>query len=59
MKDAEEVRDEDGGEDDGRDDPCGEALDDPVDLPRPAPDATEGDEVRGGGETADPVEDDA
>ena len=59
AKDADELRDEDEGEDEWGDNPCGEALDDPVDLPRPAPDATEGDEVRGGGETADPVEDDA
>ena len=59
AKDADEVGNEDEGEDERGDDPCGEALDDPVDLPRPAPDATEGDEVRGGGETADPVEDDA
>ena len=59
VKDAEEVGDEEGGEDDGGDDPCGEALDEPVDLPRPAPDAAEGNEVGGGCETADPVKDDS
>ena len=59
VEDAEEIRDEEGGEDDWRDDPGGEALDKPVDLPRPALDAAEGDEVGGGGETADPVIDDA
>lgn len=59
VQDAERVRDEDAGEDDGRDDPGGEALDEPVDFPRPALNAAEGDEVGGGGEAADPVEDDA
>jgi hypothetical protein len=54
-----EVGDKDAGEQRGRDDPCGEALDDPVDLPRPALDAAEWDEVGGGAEAADPVEDDA
>ncbi len=33
MEDAEEVWDEDGGEDNGGYDPRGEALDDPIDLP--------------------------
>ncbi len=56
---AKEVRDEDAGEEGGGDDPGGEALDEPVDLPRPALDAAEGDEVGCGGETADPVKDDA
>ena len=59
VDDAEEVGDEDRAEDDGGDDPCGEALNEPVDLPRPALDAAEGDEVGGGGETPDPVIDDA
>ena len=59
VEDAEEVGDEQRGEDDRREDPCGEALDEPVDLPRPALDAAEGDEVGGGGETSNPVEDDA
>ncbi len=59
VDDAEEIWDEDGAEDDRRDDPCGEALDEPVDLPRPALDAAEGDEVGGGGETSNPVKDDA
>ncbi len=59
VKDGEEVRDEDAGEEGGGDDPGGETLDEPVDLPRPALDAAEGDEVCGGGETADPVIDDA
>src|ERR1700734_1512814 len=48
MDDAEEVGDEDGAEEGGRDDPRCEALDEPVDLPRPALDAAEGDEVGGG-----------
>ena len=59
AKDADDVGDEDEGEAEWGDDPCGEALDEPVDLPRPAPDATEGDEVSGGGETAYPVKDDS
>ena len=59
MENAEDVRDEDVCENDGGDDPCGEALDEPVDLPRPALDSTEGDEVGGGGEAANPVIDDA
>src|ERR1700733_1051673 len=59
MDDTEEIGDEDGAEKGGRDDPRGEALDEPVDLPRPALDAAEGDEVGGGGETSDPVIDDA
>lgn len=58
AEDAEEVGDEDGGEDDGGYDPRGEALDEPIDLPRPALDAAEGNEVGGGGEAADPVIDD-
>ena len=59
CEDAEEVRDEEGGEDERGDDPGGEALDEPVDLPGPALDSAEGDEVGGGGEAADPVIDDA
>ncbi len=59
VEDAEEIGDEEGAEDERSDDPGGEALDEPVDLPRPALDAAEGDEVGGGGEAADPVEDDA
>ena len=59
MHDAGEVGDEDVGEDEGRDDPGGESLDDPVDLPRPTLDAAEWDEVSGGAEAANPVEDDA
>jgi len=59
AEDAEEVWDEEAGEYDGRDDPRGEALDKPVDLPRPTLDGAEGDEVGGGGEAADPVKDDA
>ncbi len=59
AEDAEEVGDEEAAEDEGRDDPGGEALDEPVDLPRPALDAAEGDEVGGRGEAADPVIDDA
>jgi len=53
------VRHEDRCEDDGCDDPRGETLDEPVDLPRPALDAAEGDEVSGGGEASNPVKDDA
>lgn len=59
VQDAREVGHEDVGEDDGRDDPGGKALDEPVDLPRPALDGAEGDEVGGGGEAADPVINDA
>src|SRR5207248_1831401 len=59
VQDVEDVWDEDVGEDDRRDDPCGEALDEPVNLPRPALDAAEGDEVGGGGETSNPVKDNA
>jgi hypothetical protein len=59
MDDAEEVGDKDGTENNGRDDPCGEALDEPVNLPRPTLDAAEGDEVGSGGEPSDPVKDDA
>ena len=33
AKDADEVGDEDEGEDERGDDPCGEALDEPIDLP--------------------------
>jgi hypothetical protein len=39
--------------------PRSHALDDPVNLPRPALDSTEGDEVAGGGEAAQPMKDDA
>ena len=59
AKDVDDVGDEDEGEGERGDDPRGETLDEPVDLPRPTPDATEGDEVGGGGEAADPVIDDA
>ena len=59
VEDGEEMGDEDIGEEGGSDEPRGDALDEPVDLPRPTLDATEGDEVGGGGETADPVKDDA
>ena len=59
AKDADDVGNEDEGEDKWGDNPCGETLDDPIDFPRPAPDATEGDEVSGGGETAHPVKDNA
>ena len=58
-EDLPEVRDEDGGDEGGGEDPGGEALDDPVDLPAPALDAAERDEVCGGGEAADPVVDNA
>jgi len=47
------------GHDQRGDDPRGDALDDPVDLKRPAPDAAERDEVGGGGEAPDPVVQDA
>ena len=59
MHDAREVGNEDDGENRRGDDPGGETLDDPVDLPRPALDAAEGDEVGGGAEAAYPVEDNA
>ena len=59
AEDGPQVGDEEAGEQGGRDDPGGEALDDPVDLPRPTLDAAEGDEVGGGAEAADPVEDNA
>jgi hypothetical protein len=57
MHDGGEMGDEQAGEDGRGDDPGGEALDDPVDLPRPALDAAEGDKVGGGAEAADPMED--
>ena len=57
--DGPQMGDEDAGQQGGRDDPGGEALDDPVDLPGPALDLAEGDEVGGGGEAADQVVDDA
>ena len=53
------VRDEDGGQHRRRDDPGGEALDEPVHLPRPALDPAEWDEVGGGAEAANPVKDNA
>jgi len=59
VNDSKEVGDEDRAEDNRRDDPCGEALDEPVDLPRPALDAAKGDEVGGGGETSNPMIDNA
>ena len=59
VEDAEDVGDEYVCKDDGCNNPCGEALDEPINLPRPALDAAEGDEVGGGGETSNPVKDDA
>ena len=59
VEDGGEMGDEEPGEERWGDEPGGDALDDPVDLPRPALDAAEGDEVSGGAEAADPVEDDA
>ena len=59
VEDGRDVGNEDIGEDDRRYDPRGEALDEPVDLPRPALDAAEWDEIGGGGKASNPVEDDA
>lgn len=59
VKDAREVGHEDISENHRSDDPGGKALDEPVDLPRPALDGAEGNEVGGGGEAADPVINDA
>ena len=59
AEDAEDVGNEDRSKYDRGDDPCCEALDKPVDLPGPALDAAERDKVCGGGETADPVKDNA
>ena len=59
MQDAEEVWNQKACKDERRDDPRGEALDEPVDLPGPALDAAEGDEVGSGGEAPNPVKDDA
>lgn len=59
MEDAEEIGDEERGEDHRRDEPGCYSLNEPVDLPGPAFDATEGDEVGSGSEAADPVIDDA
>ena len=56
---ARKMGNEDAREDDWRDDPGGEALNEPVDLPGPALDASEGNEVRSGGKATDPVIDDA
>jgi hypothetical protein len=53
------VRNEEEGHHGRGDDPGGEALDDPVDLPGPALDLAEWDEVGGGGEAPDQVVDDA
>ena len=59
VQDAPDVGDEDAGQQRGGDDPGGEALNGPVDLTGPTLDSTERDEVRGGTEATDPVEDDA
>ena len=59
VKDGGDVGNEDPCENDGRYDPRGETLDEPIDLPRPALDAAEGDEVRGGGKASNPMKDDA
>jgi hypothetical protein len=59
VEDGRDVRHKDICEDDWRYDPRGEALNEPVDLPRPTLDAAEGDEVGGGGKASNPVEDDA
>ena len=59
AEDSGDVGNENVGKDERRDDPSGESLDEPVDLPRPALDSAEGDEVCGGSEAADPVIDDA
>jgi hypothetical protein len=59
VQDVKRMRHEDQRQHRRRDQPRGHALDDPVDLPRPALDAAEGDEVRGGAEAADPMKDDA
>ena len=59
VEDSEDMGNEEAGKDDWGDDPRCETLDEPVDLPRPALDAAEGDEVGGGGETSNPVKDDA
>lgn len=59
VEDSEDVGDEEPGEDDRRHNPRGEALNKPVDLPRPTLDAAEGDEVSGRGEASYPVKDDA
>jgi hypothetical protein len=58
-KDAKDIGNEETGKYDRGDDPCCEALDKPVDLPGLALDAAERNEICGGGETADPVKDDA
>ena len=59
VHDAGEMGNEEVPKNRGCNDPCGEALNDPVDLPRPALDSAEWNEVSGGAEAADPVEDDA
>ncbi len=59
VEDVGQVGDEDVGEDYRCDDPGGEALNEPVNLPRPAFDGAEGNKVGGGGEAADPVINDA
>ena len=59
AEDGPDMRDEDARQQRRRDDPRGKALDEPVDLPRPALDLAEGDEVGSGAEAADPMEDDA
>jgi hypothetical protein len=55
----EEVRNKKAGENERGDNPRGKTLDEPIDLPRPSLDASEGDEIGSRGKAADPVVDDA
>jgi hypothetical protein len=55
LEDAGEVWNEQAGENDRCDDSGGKALDKPVDLPGPALDAAEREEIRRGREAPDPV----
>src|SRR5580658_4942619 len=47
MKNGKEIRDQQQGQDRGRDDPGGNALNDPVNFPRPAPDSAKWNEIAG------------
>jgi hypothetical protein len=55
LEDAGEVWNEQAGEKDRSDDSGGKALDEPVDLPGPALDAAEREEIRRGRQAPDPV----
>ena len=59
MEYPEEVWNQDASQNDRGDDPGSESLDDPVNLPGPATNSTEGNEIGSGGEASNPVINDA